>query len=139
MKKSKDVTAFRSKKEMFDLLNEETDIQQTDGDDYANLNGAQVNNDTKSRNEPKSEELLNFRHTVSTAAVTGENMGKSSNFAAYSLTKIIEEMIEPSVDPKEWMQECDRVEKKLLLPIQHLHQGDMQEFNDRHEQVVKHL
>ena len=39
MKKSKDVTAFRTKKEMFDMLNEEADIHQTDGDDYPTLGG----------------------------------------------------------------------------------------------------
>ena len=58
---------------------------------------------------------------------------KTSNYAAYPLQKLTEDILEPSVDPKQWLQECSRAEKKLMLPIQPLHQGDMQDFNDRHD------
>ena len=49
--------------------------------------------------------------------------------------------MESGIDPAQWRQECQRVEKKLMIPIQSSSSGNgaLDEFYDRQTQVLKHL
>ena len=85
------------------------------------------------RDEAKSRNIIQddiTSKTLSTAAVTADG---AKNGLIYQVTKQIEDVLESGIDPAEWRLECQRVEKKLMIPIQSTSSGNgsLDEFYDR--------
>ncbi len=59
----------------------------------------------------------------------------------FEIEKCVEDVAMPSIDPKEWREECARVDKQLQLPIKakDYASDELQDFFSRRDQVMQHL
>jgi len=106
--KSKDITSsYKTKKHMFDQLNSKIDVSEYE------------NNESGKKGEGFNEDLIDT--APSTTAVTLTDATHRSNFQnktfKYQITKCLEDVLTSSIAPSDWRKECQRVEKKLVIPI----------------------
>jgi hypothetical protein len=131
MRKSKDVTSYnKTKKEIFKELNKEDEANIESLDHLEESLGEAKE---KSRNMHSESYLqLPYQETRATTGVTG--VSHATTF------KHIEDIMESNINAKEWKKECERVNKRLMLPLQVINEGDeLQDFYTRKDKVIQHL
>ena len=71
-----------------------------------------------------------------TRATTGQ-----TTFNFNEVEKQTADVLEPSIDSKEWKVECNRVSKQLTMPIKikTSDQGGLEDFYHRKQTVMEHL
>ena len=92
----------------------------------------------------------NLKTTVST--VGGISSARADNTMSsyrtqvqsrYKITKILEDVMESAIEPSQWREECERVEKQLIYPLKpqgnNKEETQLDDFYNRQEQVLGHL